>query len=895
MRSLDELLRQCTVRLKVAGASGHGTGFFVAPGLIITCAHVVKEGKSKSIEVAWQNEKYSAEIYRLPEESEYDLALLKITGPLTHPCVCLGEGAQPGDPLYSFGYPDDYSEGDSARAEYEGPTGGPSPLMRFKETQIRPGFSGAPLLNEHNSRVCGLISRSRGRSGDLGGRGIPTRAIFAQFSELTTLQKAFHQRDRRWTDSAAAKHERTRIPQKLPAKVVHSLHRAMHFKGRRSRLNDLRKFCDRGGGGVFELVGIGGCGKTAIVQKFLEKQGWLDSLDDPRPDGIFIWSFYNPNSSTAAFFDEAYRYFSQWSETKSSHTTPRANEFSLAEMLEVSGRRFLLVIDGLETVQSEGGLDGLPRGKLFDSSLRNFLRKIADGQCGQSKVIVTSRFKLTDLTNWQGYIEQDVTLLELPAARNLLRELNVRASSNKELDAVIVEYGRHALTLDLLGRYLAEYHNGDIAINATLAPLEAASGSTEIEEQAYKLGRVLRAYERALTGPELATLERLSIFRQPVYFEFLKEVFLGTEDALGSNPLAGVKPEEFRSILGRLAERRLVFVEKDPNGKELFTSHPAVRDHFYHRLGNPQGLHASVQPHLDLLLRAPGFIKPKDPKAIDLIDEVIYQTVNAGRINEAYEIYRERLGYIHLGWKLGDQARGAMIVKLFGDAINGDRGDLTDANWETLMIDYGLYLKNLGRLEEAARIFNRVATEEAARHANLENLALGFQNLSAVQVLRGFLRRAEASALDAVKYATEARDDRLTDDCRVRLATAFALQGKTKDAISVFQTVKPLLAGERRKALPRDLSGLRLGWLLMRLGRFSEAESLLQKTLDLSDQFGFGIIAARADIIVAELAYRQGHLKIAWQAIDRVLMWLKESFDQEMSIASVVRQTDHNL
>ena len=36
---------------------------------------------------------------------------------------------------------------------------------------------------------------------------------------------------------------------------------------------------------------------------------------------------------------------------------------------------------------------------------------------------------------------------------------------------------------------------------------------------------------------------------------------------------------------------------------------------------------------------------------------------------------------------------------------------------------------------------------------------------------------------------------------------------------------------------------------------------------------------------MAELAYRRGHLKIAWQAIDRVLMWLKESFDQEMSIA----------
>lgn len=886
MTGLDALLRQCTVRLSVAGVKGHGTGFFVAPGLVVTCAHVVKGGNTKAIDVVWRDQSYCAEPYRLVGDPRIDLALLKLTDPPPHPCVYLLDDAQTGDQLYSFGYPDDYLEGDSARAEYEGPTGGPSPLLKFKETQIRPGFSGAPLLNERTGRVCGVVRRSRDRSSALGGRGVPAAAIFAQFSELAALQQTFHQLDKRWMECAAAKGELIGSVQKLPARVVHSLHRAMYFKGRKSKLNDLSRFWSKGGGGVFCLIGIGGCGKTAIVQEFLENQGWLDSLADPiRPDGIFIWSFYDPNSSTAAFFDEAYRYFSQWQKENGAVKQQRANEFSLAEQLETADRSFLIVLDGLERTQSEGGLDGLPRGKLFDSSLRNFLRKTADGQCGRSKVIVTSRFPLTDLTKWSGYVEKDVTLLEIPAARSLLRDLHVRVSSTKEMDALIVVYGRHALTLDLLGRYLAEYYKGDIAITTTLIPLEEAIGSTEIEEQAYKLGRVLRAYETALTAPELATLERLSIFRQPVYLEFLKDVFLGKKNALPGNPLAGIKAQEFRSILGRLAERRLVIVEKAPDDKELFTSHPAVKDYFYHRLGNPQGLHAAVQPHLNILMRAPGYIRPRDPKAIDLIDEAIYQTVRAGRINEAYETYKERLGYIHLGWKLGDQARGAMIVKLFGNAIDGDRGDLTDANWERLMIDYGLYLKNLGRLDEAGHIFSRVAKEETARHANVENLALGFQNLSAVQVLRGFLRDAEVSAHEAVKYATESRDERLTEDCQVRLATAFALQGRTNEAISIFNTVKPLLAGERRKALPRDLSGLRLGWLLMRLGRFSEAESLLQKTRELSAQFDFGIIAARADIIVAELAYRQGNMDSAWQARDRVLVWLKESFDQEMSVA----------
>src|SRR5947209_176899 len=69
MKGLDELLQLCTVRLRVAGGTGHGTGFFVAPGLIVTCVHVVVGVQAKRIEVFWQNQNYTAEIYLSPENS----------------------------------------------------------------------------------------------------------------------------------------------------------------------------------------------------------------------------------------------------------------------------------------------------------------------------------------------------------------------------------------------------------------------------------------------------------------------------------------------------------------------------------------------------------------------------------------------------------------------------------------------------------------------------------------------------------------------------------------------------------------------------------------------------------------------------------------------------------
>ena len=40
VQRLDELLQACTVKIAVPG-QGWGTGFFVAPGVILTCAHVV--------------------------------------------------------------------------------------------------------------------------------------------------------------------------------------------------------------------------------------------------------------------------------------------------------------------------------------------------------------------------------------------------------------------------------------------------------------------------------------------------------------------------------------------------------------------------------------------------------------------------------------------------------------------------------------------------------------------------------------------------------------------------------------------------------------------------------------------------------------------------------------
>ncbi len=194
--SLEDLVRRCTVRVVTSTESG--TGFFIAPGLIVTCAHVIEgiNQRQKPVEISWGTQAYTAHIWRATAPSQSDLALLRVDI-LGHPCAYLQGSMEIREPLYAYGYPDDYPTGDSATIEYEGPTSD-GELLKLKAGQFRPGFSGAPLLNQRTGCVCGIVQTTRDRSTDLGGRAVPIDIILREFPEVSRLHYEFHQQDRTW-------------------------------------------------------------------------------------------------------------------------------------------------------------------------------------------------------------------------------------------------------------------------------------------------------------------------------------------------------------------------------------------------------------------------------------------------------------------------------------------------------------------------------------------------------------------------------------------------------------------------------------------------------------------------------------------------------------------------
>ena len=204
MSRVENLLQQCTVKLSLPGRMGWGTGFFVAPEWILTCAHVVKKAEGEPVQVRWQTqENWSQAVVEELRPDPYDLALLRVRLPTDDypPCVYLDGAIQSRDLLHLFGYPDqEFDNGCPVTCNCEGFTGDEPGLIKFKLGQVRPGMSGAPLLNQRTGKVCGMVKFTRDRSFDLGGGAVPTTAILEQFPQLRELQEKFHQRDRRWRD-----------------------------------------------------------------------------------------------------------------------------------------------------------------------------------------------------------------------------------------------------------------------------------------------------------------------------------------------------------------------------------------------------------------------------------------------------------------------------------------------------------------------------------------------------------------------------------------------------------------------------------------------------------------------------------------------------------------------
>jgi hypothetical protein len=207
--TLEDLLQDCTVRVSVDGEA-RGSGFFVAPGLVLTCFHVVEEGKN--IEISRRGQSQEARLAEaLPDP---DLALLAVAAS-DHPCVLLCGKARPHSKLYSYGYPRWDGEGTGLAYITGGPAGPQSERLTFQDGRVDYGMSGAPLLDLESGSVCGIIQFSLKPASNLGGQALQAEAVLQALPALAQAQQNFHRQDARWLRVLRAE-QRRRLAQLCP-------------------------------------------------------------------------------------------------------------------------------------------------------------------------------------------------------------------------------------------------------------------------------------------------------------------------------------------------------------------------------------------------------------------------------------------------------------------------------------------------------------------------------------------------------------------------------------------------------------------------------------------------------------------------------------------------------
>lgn len=275
---LEDLLRACTVR--VLGGPMPGAGFFVAPGRVVTCVHVV--GDSENLVVRWERDDLPPvelpvieriAILRsrgrpIPDlDQDYpDIALLAVDDPGGHPCVAVDlEWPSQEDSFQIFGYP---REGGAilltpARLTYRGTHGTqPTVFMDLASDTIKPGMSGAAVLNLRPGAVCGIVVASKHIALPDGALVIPWSAVAADLAETLAENRLYHATDPVWASATAAYRERLRF--RLPRTVP-------HFTGRDDLLRELDAAINTQRAGVVTqaLSGFGGVGKTQLAAAYV--------------------------------------------------------------------------------------------------------------------------------------------------------------------------------------------------------------------------------------------------------------------------------------------------------------------------------------------------------------------------------------------------------------------------------------------------------------------------------------------------------------------------------------------------------------------------------------------------------------------------------------------------
>ncbi len=591
---------------------------------------------------------------------------------------------------------------------------------------------------------------------------------------------------------------------------------------------------------VVTIVAWGGVGKTALVVEWMARMardGWRGA------ERVFDWSFYSQGTreqgaaSADTFIAAALEFFGG-EEGKGLAASPTSGWDKGAKLAQlVSQRRTLLVLDGLEPLQFPPGPVG---GKLKDQALEALLKGLA--QYNGGLCLVTTREPVADLVPFRGTTAPQWSLEHLSekAGAQLLFDAGVRRAGNgeinaddKELKDATREVGGHALTLQLLGRYLAKGHNGDVRKRDLVAFHKA-----DAKVQGGHAFKVIGAYEKWLAGAgeegksQLAVLHLLGLFDRPADGGCI--AVLRKEPAIEglTEPLTKLDDDDWNFTLANLVECGLISCRESQSEvlipQSTIDCHPLIREYFATRVRDGsfwssilrkllrrvfpglspatpawQAGHRRLYEHLC----ATTTDKKIQPTLEDL--QPLYQAVahgcQAGLHQEACEevflarIRRGAEAYSHKKLGAFGSDLGA-IACFFEQPWSRVSPALTEADQAWLLTEAAFALRALGRLTEALEPM-RAPLENYVKREDWGSAAPLASNLSELELTLGDVAGAVGDAEQSVTYADRSGDAFLRTVLRVTVGNALHQAGRRPDAEGCFREAERMQA-ERQPEYP---------------------------------------------------------------------------------------------
>jgi nucleoside phosphorylase/tetratricopeptide (TPR) repeat protein len=543
---------------------------------------------------------------------------------------------------------------------------------------------------------------------------------------------------------------------------------------------------------VCALVGIGGAGKTAIVERFLDELLNCSETDTKRLGGntpVFVYSFYDDDIP-----ENFFRHLQFWLDGTS---TPTQQKSPTQLIFDIQQRAGLMILDGLEKVQECGARGNF--GRLASANLRELLNHVSSGSAGKLSIVVTSRFPLTDLRDSQARYFNTIAVdkIDVAAGVALLRQRGVHGT-DQQLVLVVENCGRHALTIDLAGGYIKEYGNCDPNTPLNLGTAEELLGECELEldddkraiqMQGIRFARIAQRYREAMLDADeaaLALLERICLFRLGVDCETLSAIFTGSSaERVSGKALANLDFKDLQRKLNWLARLGIVEQHKSSTPTKQhsirYTVHPAIQDGFLSLIARDDVRlnHVVIRKSLELSLgQAPG-VYPSDHATLDLIEEIIHHALETGETSVAWNFYQNRLGGCqNLLARLNDFSRASRVTNAILKRQSIDNGLPTEIT-TILRSDHGYSCVELGDLASAME--SLLIGMDQCLKTNDHNLKTLSTNLACAFSESGRLKQAIETLETAM---ARIRDPNVIQQALLHIAQIATLRGTVHVVVS---------------------------------------------------------------------------------------------------------------